>query len=664
MTKKRIMMISEHASPMQKPGAVDSGGQNVYVDHVSRELAELGYAVDVFTRGEDPTAAPVVDWKPGVRIVNVPAGPECYVRKEEILPYMDEFAAACIRHARRKRYDLIHANFWMSGLVASAVKQALGIPFVITFHALGGVRRLHQARADEFPDERFEIEERIMQEADCILAECPQDREDMLTLYAAPVSRIAIVPCGVDPLFFSPVPKSVARAAIGVPEASWVVLQLGRMVPRKGIDNVIEALAILSRDYGRRAELIVVGGDFDDPAGASSLELDRLRTLGQREGVAQQVHFVGRKQRGELKHYYSAADVFVTTPWYEPFGITPLEAMACGTPVIGSNVGGIKYSIEHGATGYLVPPKRPDVLALQLDYLQQNPVKVRQLAKEGLRRVLNYFTWKQVADMMVNVYEDVLREHAANQPRRRRSEKARRQAEVVALKGLRARRAIVAAAAPDRGEGRTRTSAEYTYRSARAVFIEKDDVILENLHTLGASERLVLADNAALGLRMLQAYGFKLILISHQPDIAHGLIDERTFTQQLIEMEQRLAEAGVRCEGCYYCPHHPNATVSTYAVVCECRKPSPGLLLQAAEKHRFDLRQSWLIGKILDDVEAGKRAGCRSLLLTRQNESAWKFLRPTRRPDAVAASVDQAAHFILDLESQYSNRPSDVCVRG
>ena len=366
MTKK-IALISEHASPLATLGGVDNGGQNVYVAQVAKALAGLGYQVDVFTRRDDPELKEVLEWENNIRIIHVPAGPARYIHKETMLPYMKAFTRFMINFIRREgRYDLIHANFWMSGLVASAIKHELNIPFVITFHALGRVRRVYQGKNDNFPDTRFEIEDQIIAAANRIIAECPQDQEDLTHLYQADPNRVTIVPAGFDPQEMEPINKIAARKQLGLPEDEHIILQLGRLVPRKGIDTVIHGLARLVRDYGIQARLVVVGGESENPDPSTTPELERLIKIAQDERVDNRVTFVGRRQRDVLKYYYSAADVFVSTPWYEPFGITPLEAMACGTPVIGSNVGGIKYTVADGKTGFLVPPKDPDALAARL----------------------------------------------------------------------------------------------------------------------------------------------------------------------------------------------------------------------------------------------------------------------------------------------------------
>ena len=251
---KRIALISEHASPLGALGGVDSGGQNVYVGQVARHLAARGWSVDVFTRRDDPALPESVE-RGGVRVVHVPAGPTSHIPKEQLLPYMGAFTDWVLRRCQAGgRYDVIHANFFMSGLVAADVKRALGTPFAITFHALGKVRRQHQGTADGFPDARFAIEERIVREADLIVAECPQDRLDLIDLYGADPTRIAMVPCGFDPAGLWPMNKGLARAVLGLPPDEPLVLQLGRMVPRKGVETVVRAIQATSHASEARSQ--------------------------------------------------------------------------------------------------------------------------------------------------------------------------------------------------------------------------------------------------------------------------------------------------------------------------------------------------------------------------------------------------------------------------
>jgi glycosyltransferase involved in cell wall biosynthesis len=406
--RKRIAMISEHASPLAALGGVDSGGQNIYVAQVSAHLAAAGHAVDVFTRRDREAQPAVVEVRPGMRVIHVPAGPPTFIRKEDLLPCMGAFSDCMIRALRERHYDLMHANFWMSALVAADVKRVLSLPYVITFHALGRVRRQHQQAADGFPACREAIEERVIREADRVIAECPQDRDDLLTLYGADPATIATIPCGFDPREFWPVPRATARRMLGMRQAERIILQLGRLVPRKGIDNVIRALGLLQSRHDLRATLWVVGGESEDADPVKTPEIGRLRGVAREAGVADQVVFSGRVDRPRLKLYYSAADVFVTTPWYEPFGITPLEAMACGTPVIGASVGGIKYTVQDGITGFLVPPRDPEALADRLARCYREPELLQRFRRAGLRRVTRRFTWRRVAAAIDALYDSVL----------------------------------------------------------------------------------------------------------------------------------------------------------------------------------------------------------------------------------------------------------------
>jgi len=400
-------MISDHASPLAAVGGVDSGGQNIYVAETARHLAARGYLVDVFTRKDQPDLPEIVDWLPGVRVVHVPAGPAAFVRKEELLPWVPDFAAFVQKFAAREPYDIAHAHFFMSGLVAMQLKSALALPFVVTFHALGLVRKLHQGAADEFPARRIAIERDVMCAADAVVAECPDDRRNLVTLYNADPHKIAVIPCGFASEEFWPIAPCFARRALGLPSDVPVLLTVGRLVPRKGVDNVIRALGLLVRRLGVPAELLVVGGNSDIADASLTPEIGRLRGIAADVGVENRVTFTGRRSRELLKLYYSAADVFVATPWYEAFGMTSIEAMACGTPVVGARVGGIKYSVLDGQTGYLVPPNDPVVLADRLNEICSSPRLAERFSGMAVRRAYGLFRWERVAHALAALYGDV-----------------------------------------------------------------------------------------------------------------------------------------------------------------------------------------------------------------------------------------------------------------
>lgn len=402
----RVALISEHASPLAHQGSVDAGGQNVYVLHVAQALARQGHHVDVLTRRDQRHLPTAVDLRPGVRVLHIDAGPPEYVPKEALLPHMAAFGTEALRLMRSSLpYDVVHANFFMSGLVGLRLQRRLDLPLVQTFHALGAVRRQHQKEADGFPEERIALERRIAQQADCVIAECPQDAADLMQHCGVPADRIAQVPCGVDLEEFAPGDRLAARRRLGLSADEFIVLQLGRLVPRKGVDNVIRAVGRLGA--GRPWRLLIVGGESTEPDEDRTPEIGRLRAVAAESGVSERVTFVGRRDRHELRDYYQAADVFVTTPWYEPFGITPLEAMACATPVIGASVGGIQHTVMDGLTGYLVPPRDPEVLAERLQDLRCLPELGLMMGRAGRVRVCRDFTWDGVAASLARVYARV-----------------------------------------------------------------------------------------------------------------------------------------------------------------------------------------------------------------------------------------------------------------
>lgn len=408
----RLAIVSEHASPIAQAGGVDSGGQNIYVAQVARRLAALGHSVDVFTRMDNPNLPLEMEWDAGVKIIHVPAGPAVELPKEALLPYMDAFSSFMHGYfsGRDEPYRVIHANFFMSAHAALPVAQRFGIPLAVTFHALGRVRRRFQVQADRFPDSRFAIEDHIVRHADCVIAECPEDRRDLLELYGADPAKIRMVPCGYDPQEMWPMERSAARESLGWPRDGFHILQLGRMVPRKGVDNVIRAVALLRNQFRVDARLYVVGGESIRPSPEETPEIGRLMQVAREAGVREFVEFTGRRRRDQLRRFYGACDAFVTTPWYEPFGITPVEAMACARAVVGSDTGGIRHTVVDGKTGFLVPPRDPQSLAAALARLALEPGLAQRLGEEGARRAARYFTWKRVGQQLDEVFEEICRE--------------------------------------------------------------------------------------------------------------------------------------------------------------------------------------------------------------------------------------------------------------
>jgi D-inositol-3-phosphate glycosyltransferase len=412
-----IALISEHANPTATLGGADAGGQNVYVDELSRNLARRGHAVDVFTRRTSAEDPEVIDWAPGVRVINLQAGPLRPRPKDELWPYMPEFRDSFLRfmELEETQYNLIHGNFWMSGWVATELRRRLGIPVVQIFHATGKTKRRYQKRVDTSPGDRIGVEMQVIRDVDRLIAQCPCERDELIKDYKADPEKVVIIPSAVNTKVFRPVEREEARQHIGLDTIGKVIVYVGRILPRKDVRNVVRALAILLWQYEGMKDappitLLVVGGETEDADPLATPEIGELQKLAQQMGVADHVRFMGKRPASELRYYYGASDVFVTTPWYEPFGLTPLEAMACGRPVIGSSVGGITFTVKEGETGFLVPPRDPDALAAQLNALFADPEAAPRMERAARKRVEREFTWSIVAMRTAALYDSIFAE--------------------------------------------------------------------------------------------------------------------------------------------------------------------------------------------------------------------------------------------------------------
>lgn len=384
--------MSEHASPLADMGGPDAGGQNVHVAQLARALADRGHRVTVFTRRDEPGVPDRVRTADGYVVEHLTAGPEARIPKDALLPYVPAFAAALGRRSRA--LDVLHGHFWMSGLAAVTAGRANRIPVVQSFHALGTVKRRHQGTLDTSPPERIELESAVCRDVQQVVATCSDEVAELARL-GAPVDTVTVVPCGVDTTRFTPVgPRAMPRAAGGL------VLTVGRPVRRKGIGDVVRALALVPR-----TELVVAGGPAD--AGADDGELGRLRSLARAVGVADRVRFLGRVDQVDVPALVRSADVVATVPWYEPFGIVPLEAMSCGRPVVASAVGGHLDTVRHGVTGLLVPPRDPVALAAALRRVLADDSSGADLGTAGRQRALSY-DWRRIAARTEAVYARVI----------------------------------------------------------------------------------------------------------------------------------------------------------------------------------------------------------------------------------------------------------------
>ncbi|HEY0738916.1 MAG TPA: glycosyltransferase [Herpetosiphonaceae bacterium] len=406
----RIAFLSEHASPVALLGSTDAGGQNVYVDELSRNLGKLGYSVDVFTRRESADAPEVIAWAPGVRVINLSAGPPRVLPKDDLWPLMPAFRDALLEFMARDgvHYDLIHGNFWMSGWVAADLRRRLNIPAVQIFHAMGMTKRRHQGAADTSPGDRVEAERAIVQGVDRLIAQCPSERDELVDDYGADPANVVIVPSAVNVQRFQPVPLAEARRYVGLDEQNLVIAYVGRMLPRKDVRNLVRAVGLLVQRTELPIKLLLVGGETAEPDPAATPEIGVLQTIAAELGISGRVHFTGQRQPDTLRYYYSAGDVVVTTPWYEPYGLTPLEGMACGRPVIGSAVGGITFTIADGETGLLVPPRDPAALADRLHQLLIDSALRDKMGRAARLRVEQEFTWPTVAERTAALYKTLL----------------------------------------------------------------------------------------------------------------------------------------------------------------------------------------------------------------------------------------------------------------
>ncbi|WP_280356514.1 glycosyltransferase [Nocardia otitidiscaviarum] len=384
----RIAMVSEHASPLATLGGVDAGGQNVHVAELAAGFARRGHEVRVYTRRDDPGLPPEVDADAGYRVVHVPAGPPTYLPKDELPPFLGRFSDFLRRHWATDPPDIVHAHFWMSGLAAESA--AAGIPLVQTFHALGSVKRRYQGLADTSPRSRVRSERRIAAQASHIIATC-SDEVAELGRMGVPRYRTSVVPCGVDLTEFTPAGPVDERGA------SRRVVAIGRMVPRKGFDTAIAALPELPD-----TELVIAGGGDDDD------ESRRLRKIATECGVRERVRLLGAVSHDRMPALLRSADVVLCTPWYEPFGIVPLEAMACGRPVVATAVGGMLDTVVDGVTGSLVSSSDPHTVAAAVRPILEDAALRESMGAAGFRRACEHYSWQRVTTDTLAVYHRVM----------------------------------------------------------------------------------------------------------------------------------------------------------------------------------------------------------------------------------------------------------------
>jgi D-inositol-3-phosphate glycosyltransferase len=410
----RIAMLSYHTCPLATLGGKDTGGMNVYVRDLTRELGRRGVGVDVFTRSQDEHVPHVLhDLGYGNRIVHIPAGPEIPLSKETLAEYIPEFIQGIqdFSESKQLEYDLIHSHYWLSGLAGLELRQLWQVPMIQMFHTLAVMKRRVARNDEESASEmRLQAEQKLMQKSDRIVAATQAELAQLQWLYRADTKRIRVIPPGVDTTRFYPIPKDEALEFIGTPARQCMLLYVGRVEPLKGIDILFEAMALLKQEGFLDINplcLAIIGGDPGVSQEEMSSEMERLHRLQESLGIGDLISFLGRRAQDTLQYYYSAAEIVVVPSQYESFGMVALEAMACGTPVIASETGGLAFLVKHGETGFHVPAADPHALANQINELMSDEVLRARLGKQAALYAKE-FSWSIIVDQILELYASVL----------------------------------------------------------------------------------------------------------------------------------------------------------------------------------------------------------------------------------------------------------------
>ncbi|MBX3063135.1 MAG: glycosyltransferase [Anaerolineae bacterium] len=415
---RRIAMLSVHTCPLAVLGGKKTGGMNVYVRELAREFGRRGIYVDIFTRSHREGVSHI-DTSLGdhVRVIHIPAGPDTTLDPDEVFNYLPEFVANVLQFARRcdVTYDVIYSHYWLSGWVAHALRAEWNIPVAQMFHTLGLMKdRIANKPAMQPVDQRSFAEADIMTWADRLIAATPAEREQMLWLYRAPRRKIEIVSPGVDLQRFSPLPQEDAKRVLGIPKTDRMLLFVGRIERLKGIDTIFESLTLIKRDSPallQHLHLCIIGGDL----ASEDAEMARLKRRCYELGLSDLVLFLGAKDQDTLNYYYAAAEALIMPSDYESFGMVALEAMASGTPVIASEVGGLAFLVQDDRNGYHVPVRDPQALADKITVILSDPAKRAMLASGALATAKHY-SWSKIADQLLAVFQTMQTPQLRPQP--------------------------------------------------------------------------------------------------------------------------------------------------------------------------------------------------------------------------------------------------------
>jgi len=411
-----IAIISYHTCPLATLGGKDTGGMNVYVRDLTRQLGKSGIHVDVFTRSQDDHVPHVLhDLGYGNRVVHIPAGPEVPIPKDELVHHVTQFTNGIAEFADQKniQYDIIHSHYWLSGIVASKLKKKWNIPIIHMFHTLSRLKNINKSSIEKVEgDYREKGEQEVIDKVDRIIAATDDEVEKINRFYKVNPKKITVIPPGVDTSRFYPIQTDEAKAVIGVPSEESMIIFVGRIEPLKGVDKIIKAMADL-----RKADvfsecphyLIIIGGDPDAPANMMNKEMVRLKKLCKELDMQNLILFLGKKDQDTLPYYYSAAEVVVVPSYYESFGLVALEAMACGTPVIATQVGGLTSIVKNGITGFTIPIDDSNALEEGLTKLICKPDLRKMMSLNGIEFAQS-FSWEKITPRIIEQYQKLARE--------------------------------------------------------------------------------------------------------------------------------------------------------------------------------------------------------------------------------------------------------------
>lgn len=408
-TKKHIALISVHGDPAIEIGREEAGGQNVYVRQVGEALAQLGWQVDMFSRRVSADQETIVEHSSNCRTIRLTAGPVEFVSRDHGFQYLPEFVDQLIKFQKEAgiNYDLVHTNYWLSGWVGMELKKRLGIKQVHTYHSLGVIKYKTIENIPLVASQRLLVEKEILETVERIVATSPQEQEHMRSLVSQK-GEIDIIPCGTDIQQFGSVTREAARTRLEIDPEAKVVLYVGRFDPRKGIETLVRAVRESKFYESKQLQLIIGGGCT--PGNSDAKERDRIAGIVNELGMDQCTSLPGCLSREILPSYYAAADVCVVPSHYEPFGLVAIEAMACGTPVVASDVGGLQFTVVNEETGLLVPPQNVPAFNHAIDQILSHPQWQQELGKAAKKRVIDKFSWHGVASQLDKLYTQLLQQ--------------------------------------------------------------------------------------------------------------------------------------------------------------------------------------------------------------------------------------------------------------